>query len=143
MFHSLRAQISLLLLILIAILAIQVVLSRSAQEQLVRNEEALIQSYDNLGQVYLLERNVVDLQRTLLIYKDTGSESSSSRFSEIMKTVEDKLASLENLSLKNHLITQDKTELTSLRGRSLLSFSLVQKSFSFNSTHLSKMVMLL
>jgi len=61
---------------------------------LVLNQETINNAYTNVGLVYELERDVIDLQRHLLIYKETASKVSSSRFYELMAVVEEKLSRL-------------------------------------------------
>ena len=114
MFHSLRSQISLILIALISILLIQVVMSRTAQNQSIKNEAALSDSYQRLGIVYELERGVIDLQRTLLVYKDTGSDSSAASFEELMVEVEGKLEKLLQPQVENLQIEFNKVELRRL-----------------------------
>lgn len=116
MFRSLLSQITLILIALIAILAVQVFMSRTAQERLIQDEETLSESYERLSVVYELERDVTDLQRTLLVYKDTGSDSSAERFNETMNDVERKLARLSDTSQHSQHLVFNLTELERLSG---------------------------
>lgn len=115
MFHSLKNQIILVLATLITILVIQVLFSRATQSTLILNQEAINHSYDNVGLVYELERDVINLQRNLLIYKETASATSISRFYELMSLVEEKLILFEAGS-KSSSITTNANLLTRMRG---------------------------
>lgn len=112
MFHSLKSQIIFLLAALISILVIQAFFSRTTQSTLIQSQETLNHSYDNVGLVYELERDVIDLQRNLLIYKETASTTSTSRFYELMTQVEKKLSLFE----KNSNITVETGLLDRMRG---------------------------
>jgi glutathione synthase/RimK-type ligase-like ATP-grasp enzyme len=54
---------------------------------LFNDEQAITLSYEKVNLVYELERDVIDLQRNLLIYKETASDDSSARFNSLMKSV--------------------------------------------------------
>jgi len=112
MFHSLKSQIIFVLAALISILVIQAFFSRTTQSTLIQSQETLNHSYDNVGLVYELERDVIDLQRNLLIYKETASTTSNSRFYELMTQVEKKLSLFE----KNSNITVETGLLDRMRG---------------------------
>lgn len=112
MFHSLKSQIIFILAALISILVIQAFFSRATQSTLIQSQETLNHSYDNVGLVYELERDVIDLQRNLLIYKETASTTSISRFYELMTQVEKKLSLFE----KNSNITVETGLLDRMRG---------------------------
>jgi signal transduction histidine kinase len=63
-----------------------------------KNQSEITDSYNNLTQVYELEKDIIDLQRNLLIYKETGSESSGERFFLIMERV---IGNLENFNKRS------------------------------------------
>jgi ubiquinone/menaquinone biosynthesis C-methylase UbiE len=65
---------------LISILVLQVFFSRTTQSMLIQTQEIINHSYENVALVYELERDVIDLQRHLLIHKETASATSISRF---------------------------------------------------------------
>lgn len=104
MIRSLKSQILIVLTILVSILVVQILLSRAAQSTLVTNQQSISQSYILVGLVYELERDVIDLQRNLLIYKETASKSSASRFYELMERVELRLKLFENDTQSTHSI---------------------------------------
>ncbi len=107
--RSLHTQVILVLVVLTTTLAAQLLLSRNSLSTLFHDQEVILQSSDNVGLVYELERDVINLQRTLLIYKATASETSSKKFFGLMTSVKNKLITLEGNSLKNTLLTIDKT----------------------------------
>lgn len=95
MFKSLRSKFILVILALIITVVGQVLLSSITQRKLIENQQELSQSYNNVGLVHELERDLVDLQRNLLVYKETGSKNSIARFEELMENSQTKLAILE------------------------------------------------
>ena len=99
--RSLKSQVFIVLIILVSILAVQILLSRAVQKTLVTNQKIISQSYALVSLVHELERDVIDLQRNLLIYKETASKTSVSRFYELMQRVELGLSAFED-SLKNY-----------------------------------------
>jgi len=89
--RSLYAKVLAVLLLLVITLVVQFLLSRNGLITLFNDEEAITQSYQNVSLVYELERDVIDLQRNLLIYKETAGDTSSLRFYQLMDSVESKL----------------------------------------------------
>ncbi len=87
-----------MLLLLSVTLIVQIFLSRSGFETLYNDEQAIALSYEEVSLVYELERDVIDLQRNLLIYKEAASETSSARFYNLMSSVESKLVVFLELS---------------------------------------------
>lgn len=116
MIHSLKSQILLVLTILVSILLVQILLSRAAQTTLVKNQESISQSYILVGLVFELERDVIDLQRNLLIYKETASKSAASRFYELMVRVELRLKLFENSRLSTHSLGLETGLIDRMRG---------------------------
>ena len=116
MFRSLKHQILLVLITLITILFMQVFLSRVTQSALILNQQAINSAYTNVGLVYELERDVIDLQRNLLIYKETASKIASSRFYEVMSVVEDKLNKLNKNILADNTITVENSLFERMHG---------------------------
>jgi len=100
MIRSLKNQIFFVLVILVSVLLIQILLSRSVLSTLLENQAIINESYEHVGLAYELERDVLDLQRNLLIYKETASEVSISRFYELMKQLNQRLDLFEN-AIKN------------------------------------------
>ncbi len=93
--RSLHAQVVLVLVILTVTLLAQLLITRGNLLTLSVDQKTIAHSYDNMGLVYELERDVIDLQRNLLIYKETASDTSIQRFYTIMERLEDKLVQLE------------------------------------------------
>ncbi|MCW9047685.1 MAG: ATP-binding protein [Gammaproteobacteria bacterium] len=112
MIRSLKNQIFFVLVILVSVLLIQILLSRSIQSTLLKNQHIINQSYEHVGLAYELERDVMDLQRNLLIYKETASEISSSRFYELMKRLKQRLDIFENV-IKNSSSSTTQTDMIS------------------------------
>ncbi|WP_019531672.1 ATP-binding protein [Dasania marina] len=96
MFRSLQIQILLVVACLISILLVQALLSKAAQETLIDNQSLTMQAMANIALVNRLERDVVDLKRNVLIYKDTASESAVSRFNELIDSVNKDLGTFEH-----------------------------------------------
>jgi hypothetical protein len=71
---------------------------------LFNDEQAITLSYKKVNLVYELERDVIDLQRNLLIYKETASNDSSARFNSLMNSVESKL----NVFLETSKLNKNK-----------------------------------
>ncbi|MFT6835593.1 MAG: signal transduction histidine kinase/CheY-like chemotaxis protein [Francisellaceae bacterium] len=99
--RSLRFQVVFVLLLLAATMITQLLLSRSDIQILKNNQYDITESYHNLTRVYELERDVIDLQRNLLIFKESGSDSSIAKFFSIMERVIGQLENLKKLSSKN------------------------------------------
>jgi acetolactate synthase small subunit len=99
--RSLYTQVILALILLGVTMVTQLLLSRSDIQVLQENQSVITDSYNNLTHVYDLEIDVVDLQRNLLIYKVTGSESSVERFFSIMEEVIGDLESFKKHSEKH------------------------------------------
>jgi len=95
MIKSLKAQIYIVLIVLVVSLLVQILLSRSVQSTLVQNQKNIEQSHTLVEMVQELERDVIDLQRNVLIYKETTSDASVSRFYELMGRVEQGLSNFE------------------------------------------------
>ena len=92
--RSLQAQVNIVLLVLTVTLLSQLFSARNSLSTLVENQSRLTQSHNNVGVVYELERDVIDLQRNLLIYKATGSDSAIHRFHTIMESVNEQVLNL-------------------------------------------------
>jgi len=107
MIKSLKSKFVLVIFALVFTFTGQVILSSVIQKSLIENEQTLIHSYSNIGLVHEIERNLVDLQRNLLVYKETGSENSIARFEEIMRDAQSKLALFEKNSSQQADINLD------------------------------------
>lgn len=110
MIRSLKNKIIFVLVTLVSILLIQILLSYSVQSSLLNSQKLINKSYERVGTAHELERNVIDLQRNLLIFKETASETSVSRFHELMIQLEERLNTFEN-SIDNHKSTSTQKEM--------------------------------
>ncbi|VUD59222.1 Signal transduction histidine-protein kinase BarA [Thalassocella blandensis] len=111
MFTSLRVQIIVVLTTLISVLLFQVLLSRQSTNSLITNFNETKSVYSEVDLVRKLERNVIDLQRNVLIYKETASEVAQAQFDELITQV---LSDLDKFSLQN------KNEIDSTKKRNLI-----------------------
>ncbi|MFT6976245.1 MAG: signal transduction histidine kinase, partial [Bermanella sp.] len=98
MFRTIKAQILLVLTILVLLLLSQVFLSRNMQSTFVDSLDLTQQAVIKVGIVRELERDVIDLQRNVLIYKESASESAISRFDLLMDKSRSNLARLEKFT---------------------------------------------
>jgi signal transduction histidine kinase/CheY-like chemotaxis protein len=115
MIKSLKSQVLFVLITLVSILIVQVMLSRSSQSTLIINQQTISHAYHKVGLVHQLERDIIDLQRNLLIYKETASESSISRFYELMEKVEKRLTFFERDTAQYNTIEIDTKQLSRMR----------------------------
>ncbi len=116
MIRSLKHQIFFVLVTLVSILVIQILLSRATQSNMLNNQALISKSYGLVGLVHEFERDVIDLQRNLLIYKETASESSISRFYELMERVNERLNIFENRLQQYSFITLEEGLIERMRG---------------------------
>ncbi len=93
---TLKTQLSLFLLLFLLLLAFQLVFTRTSQLELVDTFSSYQIAADEEKLVRELERDVLDLQRHVLVFKDTGSVSSKLRFDAIITDVKDSLVFLVN-----------------------------------------------
>jgi signal transduction histidine kinase/CheY-like chemotaxis protein len=98
MFRTIKAQILLVLAILILLLLSQFFLSRNIQSTFVDSLDLTQQAVIKVSIVRELERDVIDLQRNVLIYKESASESAVSRFNFLMAENQSNLMRLEQLT---------------------------------------------
>ena len=92
--RSLHTQVNLVLAILTFTVLVQLYSAYTNLSTLIQNQAILSVSHDNVGIIYKLERDVIDLQRNLLIYKETGSDSSIERFHEVIERVNSRINTL-------------------------------------------------
>lgn len=76
----------------------QVYLSRNSQSTFVKVLDLTQQAVVKVSLVRELERDVIDLQRNVLIYKESASESAISRFNILVKENQSNLSRLEDLT---------------------------------------------
>ncbi|MGS2719616.1 ATP-binding protein [Paraglaciecola aestuariivivens] len=98
MFRTIKTQIMLVLAILVILLLSQVFLSRSIQSVFVNSLDITQQAVVKTSLVRELERDVIDLQRNVLIYKDSASEAAITRFNLLMEESQNSLKELEQLT---------------------------------------------
>ena len=94
MLTSLKSQVTLFLVLLVVLLSTQLVLTRIDQLSLIEDLQTAQRVFVDAGLVRELERDVYDLQRNVLIYKETASASVKLRFSALMDTINDKIEQL-------------------------------------------------
>ncbi|MFT2090105.1 ATP-binding protein [Paraglaciecola sp. 2405UD69-4] len=102
MFRTIKFQILLISTIFVVLMLCQTFLSRNIQSVFT---EALDQTQEIAKKVSLvreLERDVIDLQRNVLIYKNLANESSISRFNVLMAKSLNNLETLTKLTEKEH-----------------------------------------
>ncbi|QPG06187.1 response regulator [Salinimonas marina] len=99
MFSSIRTQLILVLVALIGLLVFQGMIARTNQSALANGIEASGQAVIDVGLVGALERDVLDLQRNVLIFKETASQSAVTRFERLMRSIEQRLTALEGSRL--------------------------------------------
>lgn len=90
-FRSLYVQMIIALVLLGVTLLTQLFTARNNLSTLSGSQEKLIHTYDSVSLIYELERDVIDLQRNLLIYKETASDSSIHRFHEVIESINEKI----------------------------------------------------
>lgn len=100
MFRTIKAQILLISVTLVLLLLSQVFLSRNIQSTFVDSLDLTQQAVVKVSLVRELERDVIDLQRNVLIYKDSASESAVSRFNLLMEETQNGLYDLVQLTSK-------------------------------------------
>jgi signal transduction histidine kinase/CheY-like chemotaxis protein len=99
-FRTIKAQILLISVTLVLLLLSQVFLSRNIQSTFVDSLDLTQQAVVKVSLVRELERDVIDLQRNVLIYKDSASESAVSRFNLLMEETQNGLYDLVQLTSK-------------------------------------------
>tara|TARA_R110000751_G_scaffold307911_1_gene435184 strand:+ start:112227 stop:114935 length:2709 start_codon:yes stop_codon:yes gene_type:complete len=117
-FRTIKAQILLISATLVLLLLSQVYLSRNSQSTFVDVLDLTQQAVVKVSLVRELERDVIDLQRNVLIYKESASESAISRFNLLidqnqnnLKRLEDLISQEENNALYFDYITRMRTHL--------------------------------
>lgn len=98
MFTSLKSQILVFSLTLALLLGLQIFLSRDIYATFVNNLDITQETITEVSLVRELERDVIDLQRNVLIYKSSASESAISRFMTLMADTNTKLNTLQKLT---------------------------------------------
>ncbi|WP_414828385.1 ATP-binding protein [Alteromonas sp. H39] len=91
---SIRTQLIIVLVALVSLLLIQGMLARQNQQVLNDGLEVTRQAVNDVSLVKELERDILDLQRNVLIFKETASQSAVNRFERLMLSIENKLQQL-------------------------------------------------
>ena len=98
MFRTIKSQILMVSATLVLLLLSQVFLSRSIQSTFVDSLDLTQQAVIKVSLVRELERDVIDLQRNVLIYKESASQSAITRFNVLMEKSQATLSHLEQLT---------------------------------------------
>ncbi len=105
MFRTLQTQIIIVLSCLILIWVFEIFLSYSHQELLAKNQLLIQSSASELELIYKFERDVIDLQRHVLIYKNTETGASADHFKKNITSINDKLERLRAFNDDNNETT--------------------------------------
>ena len=117
MLSSIRIQLITVLLALIALILAQGFIARENQEVLNKGVASASKAVVDVALVKELERDVVDLQRNVLIFKENASKSAITRFSRLMVTINTKLDKLalvdedKEIQEDNHILSRMKEHL--------------------------------
>lgn len=104
--YSLKGQILAVLMGFAIALSVQLLLSRSNLSEFGLNQDRVVASFNDVTLVYEIERDIIDLQRSVLIYKETASDLAETRFHTLIQQVYLNLTHLE----KNLLNTSGSDE---------------------------------
>ncbi len=116
MLASIRGQLILILIALVSLLILQGYIARANQSVLTDGLEQISRAFTDVGLVRQLERDVIDLQRNVLIFKETTSESAVTRFERLMLSIQSKLTALETSAKDNLKVVDDTDALQRMRG---------------------------
>lgn len=105
---SLKRQVIVFLILLVCLLITQLFFTRTNQQTLIDSLSAYQIATKEEKLVRELERDVLDLQRHVLVFKDTGSQSAINRFNELIKKVNKSFLGL-NTYLPQELTNNDTT----------------------------------
>jgi signal transduction histidine kinase len=100
-FRSIKSQILLVTATLVLVLLSQVFLSGNTQSTFVENLDITQEAVIKVSLVRELERDVIDLQRNVLIYKASASRSAVIRFNLLMRDTQANLTYLEKLTAED------------------------------------------
>lgn len=96
MLSSLKVQVTMVLIAVLVLIGFQIYLSRDNQKILLITLDQSQRAVEKVNLVNDLERDVLDLQRNVLIFKETASPSVLVRFSTILEKIESNLNTLES-----------------------------------------------
>lgn len=108
---TLKSQVLLLLTTLVCIILVQSFFTYKTQQQSTAGINQLRDATITLEIVRNLERDVLHLQRNLLLYKATGSDSVADRFQYLSDDVHKNLIRLEHLANTHQLLPESYFEL--------------------------------
>lgn len=94
MLASIRTQLVFVLIALVTLLLLQSYIARENQAALIKGMTATSNAVVDVSLVKELERDVLDLQRNVLIFKENASQSAVTRFERLMTTINEKLDTL-------------------------------------------------
>ncbi|MFZ8198636.1 ATP-binding protein [Alteromonas portus] len=115
MLSSIRVQLITVLLALIALILAQGFVARKNQEVLSKGVASASKAVIDVSIVKELERDVVDLQRNVLIFKENASKSAITRFSRLMVTINSKLDKLAEVNEHSNLQDDSNQILSRMR----------------------------
>jgi two-component system, sensor histidine kinase SagS len=115
MFRSLKAQLILSLTLIIFLFIGQQYVSYQSQNLLVTGIDSNQKIAEGVIQVKILEKDVLNLQRNVLIYKETQASSVLKRLDDIMISVNTKLDMTTALIKKNNIGTNQEDTIESMR----------------------------
>ena len=102
MLSSIRIQLITVLIALVALILAQGYVARENQATLTTGVSSAAKTVVDVSLVKELERDVVDLQRNVLIFKENASKSAFTRFGRLMVSIDAKLDKLaENNNFNN------------------------------------------
>ncbi|WP_299262791.1 ATP-binding protein [uncultured Psychrosphaera sp.] len=115
MFRSLKAQLTVIFSVILGLLFWQQYMAYKSQELLTEelsNSEVLARK---MISVKTLEKDVIDLQRNVLIYKETRSNSIINRFNVIMTSINQKLADIKLFVDSSNINKNQSTAIDSMQ----------------------------
>lgn len=115
MFRSLKAQLTVIFSIILGLLFWQQYMAYESQELLseeLSNSEILARKVIS---VKALEKDVIDLQRNVLMYKETRSNSIINRFNVIMTSINQKLADIKLVVDSSNINKNQSTAIDSMQ----------------------------
>ncbi len=115
-FNSIKSQIILVLTLMVLLLVSQLVITREQHQSYVSGIDSTKQIVEQVNLVAALERDVLDIQRNVLIYKETASNSSLTKFSVLMKQLSNNLNILEQMTRHSSNVEQYNDYILRMRG---------------------------
>jgi signal transduction histidine kinase/ActR/RegA family two-component response regulator len=115
MFKSLKAQLILSLTLIVFLFIGQEYVSYQSQSLLVIGLASNQKIAEGVIQVKILEKDVLNLQRNVLIYKETQASSVLKRLNDIMISVNQKLDMISTLIKTNQIGSNQETTIESMR----------------------------